>query len=122
MNAITAEALINATESPDPATAFRALEPLDIPIRERHLEQGHPWFPQSSPLALAVNEFLDDGQYALCDYQRLQIKGGAAGQTYVLEPKLIAWLENCLLAYVNPARTRPAAVQVRLQDGKAEIL
>ena len=119
----TAEPRIDqAVEILDSAADFRNQEPYLIPIRERHLEQGHPWFPESSPLALAANETLvQQGQYASCDYQRFQVKGGPAGLTYALGPKLLAWLENCLLAYVNPARPRPGPIQVRLQDGKAEI-
>ena len=122
MNTLTADPIVNAEESLDSCAAFQTQEPLDIPVKERHLDQGHPWFEQSSPLALAINELLNDGQYALCDYQTLWIKGGSRVPFYRLEPRLVAWLENYLLAWDNPARTRPGSIKIRLQDGKAELI
>ena len=112
---------INAQE----AEPWTVLEPIVVFVRERHLNDGHPWFPESSPLALAANEgTVDTGQYASANYQALRIKSspGSSKRVYALDPGLVNWLEQYLLAFVNPARTRPDPIKFRLADGKAELM
>lgn len=117
----TAATLVNAEE----AEPWTVLEPIIVFVRERHINDGHPWFPESSPLALAANEgAVDTGQYASANYQTLRIKSspGSSKQVYVLDSSLVAWLEQYLLAFVNPARTRPEPIKFRLAEGKAELM
>lgn len=127
MNAIyqkqepAAATLVNAEE----AEPWTVLEPIIVFVREHHINDGHPGFPESSPLALAANEeAVDTGQYASANYQTLRIKSspGSSKQVYALDAGLVNWLEQYLLASVNPARTRPDPIKFRLADGKAELI
>ena len=104
-------------------------EPMLVQVKERHLDEGHPFFPDSCPLALAATEAgvpdPSNGEYVQASYQNLRIHAGSPRvpkRTCTLSPELVHWLEQYLLAYVNPERTRPDPIKFQLQNGRAELL
>ena len=116
-------------ETPAAVLTRRAAEPLIVQVKEKHLDEGHPFFPDSCPLALAATEAgipdSSDGEYVQASYQRLRIHAGSPKfprQSYQLSPALTAWLEQYLLAYVNPARRRPEPIRFQLLEDRAELL
>jgi len=104
-------------------------EPILVQVKERHLDEGHPFFPDSCPLALAATEAgvpdPSNGEYVQASYQNLRIHAGSPRvpkRTYTLSPEPVHWLEQYLLAYVNPERIRPEPIRFQLKDGRAEML
>ena len=126
---MTAMEKVWINETPEAVLARRAAEPLIVQVKEKHLAEGHPFFPDSSPLALAATDAgipdASDGEYVQASYQRLRIHAGSPRmprQSYQLSPDLTAWLEQYLLAYVNPARPRPEPIRFQLLEDRAELL